>query len=63
MYEYKSMLLIDGYDECSIGQDENDKLNDKFKKGWEYVDSICQGGDSTGIIVILRKKKEDSVTL
>lgn len=64
-YEYKSILL-DG-DDSPLKDRHCTILNDYFKKGWEYVNSISQCITSHGsayskyygsVIIILRKKNE-----
>jgi len=60
--EYKSILLADLDDRLDNALSAI--LNNWFKEGWEYVDSITQsiGGGSYGrpgaVIVIIKKAKE-----
>lgn len=63
-YEYKSVLLNHNLSK-QLAHSHNETLNEQFKSGWEYVDSICQAfgtGDSSrskgcgSVIVILKKK-------
>lgn len=67
-YEYKSVLLENYVNEC-FDEKHCDILNDYFKLGWEYVDSIsqtiAQGSDLTeyGAVIVILKKEKEEVTL
>lgn len=59
-YEYQSILLTTSK---RLNKEDNNKLNDYFKQGWEYVDSISQSlstpnKESGAVIVIFKRKSE-----
>ena len=59
-YEYKSLCLVAPDDQ--LNKSAEWELQQWFNKGWEYVDTIRQTGSNTrvgGIMVILRKEKQD----
>jgi len=63
-YEFKSIVLSKGTG-VHIGRQENELLNNEFKNGWEYVDSICQSNasgkdsDRFGMVLIVLKKRAE----
>lgn len=63
-YQYKSVRL--NVNDEVLGRVSNDTLNKAFNEGWEYVDKITQYITSTnhhmsGVIVVLRKVKKESI--
>jgi len=60
-YEFKSFVLAEIFDD--LGEGHEKILNNYFKEGWEYMDSICQSygtalyndGGSGSVIVVLKK--------
>lgn len=56
-YEYKAVLIVKYGDK--IDDNTVNLLNEYFSRGWEYVDSIVQHKDYSGIGVILRKPLEN----
>jgi len=65
-YEYKSILLTYS---SSIEEKHSQLLNEYFAKGWEYVDSISQPistgtqYEAKGGIIVILKKKKDNLTV